>query len=254
MRTTSEELCLLGTWFHKLTVEQLLECIVQSGTKDGKTVIANVNVRAMNLAYEIPWFQAFINEADWVFCDGLGVVLGAKLAGLSIEAKHRSTCPDWIECLAYRCVQHQLSLFLLAGKPGVAEMAAETLKQVAPGLIVSAHHGHFDKSGQENHKVVSIINQFKPDILYVGFGMPLQEQWIRDNIHQVNAKVFMPLGACLDFYTGQIHRAPRWLTDRGLEWLGRLIVEPSRLWKRYLIGNSLFLWRVSRQRFGQLSP
>jgi N-acetylglucosaminyldiphosphoundecaprenol N-acetyl-beta-D-mannosaminyltransferase len=84
--------------------------------------------------------------------------------------------------------------------------------------------------------------------LYVGFGMPLQEDWILRNIDQIDAKVFLPLGACLDFYTGNVYRGPRWMTNYGLEWLTRLVTEPGRLWERYVIGNPLFFYRVLQER------
>jgi len=240
---------LLNVRFHKLTANDLLNCILYAAVQKEKFIIANVNVRAMNFAYEIPWFREFLNRADWVFSDGVGVALGAKLAGLTIETRFRSTCPDWIENLARQCAEHELSLFLLAGKPGIAEAAANKLRIVAPGLRIGHHHGYFDKTGPENERVIRVINRFKPDILYVGFGMPLQERWIVDNFHRVDAGVFLPLGACLDFYTDSIRRGPRWMTDHGFEWLARLIIEPRRLWKRYLIGNPLFLYRVLRERW-----
>ena len=74
--------------------------------------------------------------------------------------------------------------------------------------------------------------------------MPLQEHWILENLDRVEARAFINLGACLGFYTNTIYRGPRWMTDRGLEWLARLMTEPYRLWKRYIIGNPLFLYRV----------
>ena len=94
-------------------------------------------------------------------------------------------------------------------------------------------------------RIVKEVKEFKPDILYVGFGMPLQEQWINHNIQKIEAKVFLPLGACLDFYTGSVYRGPSFMTNAGFEWLSRLITEPKRLWKRYLIGNLEFLYRVA---------
>lgn len=240
---------LLGIRFHALTVDQLLQTILESAQAPSghKTIIANVNTHAMNLAYELAWYRDFLNQADLVFCDGFGVALGARLTGQAIKAEHRSTCPDWIETLATCCQQRQLSLFLLAGRPGVAEAAARKLQNAAPGLRVATHHGFFAKTGPENDGVIAQINTFKPDILYIGFGMPLQEAWIRDNLQRVEAKVFLPLGACLDFYTGQVYRGPRWMTDHGLEWLARLITEPKRLWQRYLVGNPLFLYRVLKE-------
>ncbi|PSR19102.1 glycosyltransferase [filamentous cyanobacterium CCP3] len=205
-----------------------------------------MNVRAMNFANDLPWFKDFLNKSDLVFCDGFGVLLAAKLKGFSLSNEHRMTCPDYIENFAKACERESLSLYLLAGKPGVVEKAIYQLKKVAPNLEIDGHHGYFAKEGEENEAIIEKINQFKPDILYVGFGMPLQERWITDNFDQVNARVFLPLGACLDFYTGTVNRGPQWLTDRGFEWMTRLITEPGRLWSRYLVGNSIFFLRVMK--------
>jgi N-acetylglucosaminyldiphosphoundecaprenol N-acetyl-beta-D-mannosaminyltransferase len=201
----------------------------------------------MNFAYELSWYRDFINQADLVFCDGFGVLLGAKLEGQPVQSTHRMTCPDYIESLAKACADADVSIFLLAGQPGVVERAITKLRRVAPRLRIQGHHGHFQKHGSENDAVIKQINRFRPEILYVGLGMPLQERWILDNIDRINANVFLPLGACLDFYTDQVHRGPRWMTDRGLEWLTRLITEPGRLWERYLIGNPLFFYRVLKE-------
>ncbi|QSJ19016.1 WecB/TagA/CpsF family glycosyltransferase [Nostoc sp. UHCC 0702] len=235
---------ILNTKFHKLTVNQLIMYIVEVAKINKKTIIGNVNVRAMNFAYELPWFRDFINKSDIVFCDGFGVLLAAKLYGYSVRREYRMTAPDYIEDLAKACQDNHLSLFLLAGKPGVVDKAITKLLAIAPNLRIEGHHGYFEKSGIENDAVIQKINEFKPDLLYVGFGMPLQERWILDNMSQINTKVFLPLGACLDFYTGSVYRGPRWMTDRGLEWISRLFTEPQRLWQRYLVGNFLFFYRI----------
>lgn len=244
-----DTLKLLGVHIHALTRSQLLQEIVDAAKVETKSIIAHVNVHAMNLAYELDWYRNFLNQANIVFCDGFGVAIGVRLTGQTIKAEHRMTCPDWIEELAQCCQQNKLALFLLAGAPGVAEIAAKKLEMAAPGLRVATHHGYFQKTGLENEQVIALINAFKPHILYVGFGMPLQEEWIQQNFNQIDTQVFLPLGACLDFYTGRVYRGPRWLTDHGLEWLPRLLVEPGRLWRRYLIGNPLFLWRTLKQRW-----
>ncbi|PIG94853.1 glycosyltransferase [Gloeocapsopsis sp. IPPAS B-1203] len=210
-----------------------------------------MNVKAINLAYELDWYRDFINNSDLVFCDGFGVLLGAKLLGYDVESTYRMTCPDYIENLGLACEQHNVSLFLLAGKPGVVEKAIAQMSAVAPKLQVQGHHGYFKKSGDENERVIHTINAFNPGVLYVGFGMPLQEHWILHNIERLNARVFLPLGACLDFYTGTVYRGPEWMTDRGLEWLTRLATEPNRLWERYIIGNPLFFYRVFRERMSK---
>src|SRR4028118_1840584 len=246
-----DEVSLLKTRFHKVRVNELIEFVTKAAKLDKKTVVGNVNVRAMNFAYEFPWYRDFLNKADLVFCDGFGVLLGAKLEGYSVQSVHRMTCPDYIENLALACEKQDVSLFLLAGKPGVVDKAIAKLKAIAPNLKIQGHHGHFEKSGEENDCVIDKINKFQPGILYVGFGMPLQERWILDNINRIEARVFLPLGACLDFYTGSIYRGPRWMTDRGLEWLTRFFTEPKRLWERYVVGNPLFFYRLLRQRITQ---
>jgi N-acetylglucosaminyldiphosphoundecaprenol N-acetyl-beta-D-mannosaminyltransferase len=243
-----EEIVLLNTKFHKVRVCQLIDYIVAAGQIDKKTIIGNVNVKAMNLAFEQSWYQDFINKSDLVFCDGFGVLLGAQLAGYSVQSTHRMTCPDYIENLALSCQEKDVSLFLLAGQPGVVDKAIQKLKAIAPKLRIQGHHGYFNKTGDENDRVIDKINAFTPDVLYVGFGMPLQERWILDNIDRIDARVFLPLGACLDFYTGSVYRGPRWMTDRGLEWLTRLVTEPHRLWERYIVGNPLFFYRLLKQR------
>jgi N-acetylglucosaminyldiphosphoundecaprenol N-acetyl-beta-D-mannosaminyltransferase len=248
---TFEEIEILDTRFHKLTACELIEYLVSATKIDKKTIVGNVNVKAMNLAYEQQWYQDFLNNSDLVFCDGFGVLLAAKQLGYPVQSVNRMTCPDYIESLALACEQNDVSLFLLAGKPGVVEKAIEKLRSLTPNLKVAGHNGYFDKSGQENQLVIEQINQFKPGILYVGFGMPLQESWILDNIKQLDARVIMPLGACLDFYTGSIYRGPRWMTDRGFEWLIRLLTEPLRLWERFIIGNPLFFYRVIKHHIFQ---
>ncbi|BAZ23829.1 WecB/TagA/CpsF family glycosyl transferase [Kalymmatonema gypsitolerans NIES-4073] len=247
-----DEIVLLGTRFHKLKVNQLIDYAVNAAKLERKTTICHVNIRGMNFAYELPWYRDFLNKSDLVFCDGFGVLVGAKLCGCSADSSHRMTCPDYIEDFAKACERENVSLFLLAGEPGTVDKAIAKLKVVAPNLKVKGHHGYFDKSGEENEFVIQEINKFKPDILYIGFGMPLQERWILNNAEKIETKVFLPLGACLDFYSGNVNRGPRWMTNCGLEWLTRLVTEPQRLWHRYVVGNPLFFYRVLQERFTKL--
>ena len=120
--------------------------------------------------------------------------------------------------------------------------------------VIGTHHGYFNKTPghPQNEAVIKSINAAKPDILLIGFGMPIQEKWIMENYDRLDVKVFMPVGAAFDYVSGNVRRAPRWMTDHGLEWLGRLIIEPRRLWKRYIIGIPLFFYRVLLQKFGLL--
>lgn len=237
----------LNVHFHEITVCQLIEYIIESASLPVKSIVGNLNVRAANFAYELPWYRDFIRSCSLVFCDGFGILLAAKLNGYELNSDHRMTCPDYIEDLAKSCEKAGLSLFLLAGRPGITEKAISKLTAIAPNLKIDGHHGFFEKTGPENDVVIEKINQFSPAILYVGFGMPLQERWIIDNFDKVDTHVFLPLGACLDFYTDTVKRGPKFLTDNGFEWLTRFLTEPRRLWSRYFIGNTLFFYRALKE-------
>jgi N-acetylglucosaminyldiphosphoundecaprenol N-acetyl-beta-D-mannosaminyltransferase len=209
-------------------------------------------VYGLNLAVEQPWLQAFYQSADAVFCDGSGVLVGARLIGATLP--ERITYADWIWELAALAEQAQLSLYLLGAKPGIAEQAATALQARYSALrIAGTHHGYFDKEvySPENQAVIDAINRSQADILLICFGMPLQEAWLRDNWLALHITVGLTGGAALDYAAGNLRRGPAVLTRTGFEWLARLLIEPRRLWKRYILGNPLFLYRVLRERFKQ---
>lgn len=245
---------LLGVRIHLLSIDDLFSYISRVIRSQNRALITNVNVYAMNLSYNLPWFRAFLNSADIVFCDGAGVILGARILGY--PSSQRITYADWMWQLAEFAESRDFTFFFLGARPGIADKAAKRLKEHFPNLrIVGIHHGYFDKTpgSPENEAVIQKINAVKPNILIVGFGMPLQERWLMENWERIEANVALTGGAVFDYISGELRRAPRWMTDHGLEWLGRLIIEPRRLWKRYLIGNPLFIWRVLKQRLGLLS-
>jgi N-acetylglucosaminyldiphosphoundecaprenol N-acetyl-beta-D-mannosaminyltransferase len=184
-----------------------------------------------------------------VFCDGFGVKWGARLAGQ--PPPQRYTPPDWIDPLCGACAQRGLSLFLLGDKAGTVEKAAHTLQARHAGLRIAGwQHGFFDKrAGAENDAVIRAINAAQPDVLLVGFGQPAQELWLDANWAALEAPVAMTVGALFSYVAGDVRRAPRWMTEHGLEWLGRLLIEPRRLWQRYLIGLPVFFARVLMARF-----
>jgi N-acetylglucosaminyldiphosphoundecaprenol N-acetyl-beta-D-mannosaminyltransferase len=247
-----ESVSLLGVRIHTLSVDTLIDFITQTILARRKAIVAYANVHSMNLAYQLAWFRHFLNNADIVFCDGFGVKWSARL--LNLEIPHRYTPPDWVPLLCQACIHHDFSLFFLGAQPGVAERAAANLKERFPNLgIAGTHHGFFDKTpgSPENEFIIQKINAVKPNIFITGFGMPLQERWLMENWDRLETNVAVTAGALFDYLSGEVHRVPRWMTDHGFEWLGRLIVEPRRLWRRYLIGNPLFLCRVLKQRLGQ---
>jgi N-acetylglucosaminyldiphosphoundecaprenol N-acetyl-beta-D-mannosaminyltransferase len=173
------------------------------------------------------------------------VRVAAALLGQRLN--HRNTPPDWLDDLARIVSGVDISLFLLGDEVGVALRAAQIMLERHPRLrIVGTHHGFFEKTGSENDSLVSKINTAAPDILLVGMGMPVQEFWIDENIDRLNAKVYLTVGAAFKWYARIEKRAPRWITDNGLEWLSRLTAHPVNLFKRYVIGNPALFMRLAK--------
>jgi N-acetylglucosaminyldiphosphoundecaprenol N-acetyl-beta-D-mannosaminyltransferase len=238
-----------GVRIDRVTLPQLLDYIERRIQQRQHAMIAHVNVHALNLASEQPWFRDVLNQSDLTFCDGFGVKWGAMLLNAEIPA--RITYADWTWDLAEFAARRRYRLFLLGARPGVAWRAAQRLRATYPGLcIAGVHHGYFDKTSgsAENEAVVHYINAVRPDILLIGFGMPLQERWLHDNWPHLTANVALTGGAVFDYISGELRRGPRWMTDYGFEWLARLIIEPRRLWRRYLVGNPSFFWGLLRER------
>ncbi len=242
-----DPISLLDIRIDPVTVDQLHAYMADLIVRDDKALVLNVNVHCMNLAYENPWLRNFLNSAEMVFCDGAGVRLGGKLKGESLPK--RITYADWVWQLAAFAEPLGWTFYFLGAKPGVAQKAADALRERHPALkVVGTHDGYFshDPNSAENQAVIDEINALKPNILMMGMGMPLQEKWLMENWQQVDANIALTGGAVFDYVSGELQRAPRWMTDNGLEWLGRLLIEPKRLWQRYVVGNPLFLYRVWR--------
>lgn len=243
----------LGCKIYPLTLDNLHESISEFIDYACHALVLNVNVHCLNLAYSDTSFRNFLNKGDIVFCDGAGVILGGRILGCHIP--YRITYADWTWQLAEFAEPRGFTFFFLGAKPGIAEIAASRLKERFSNLrIVGTHHGYFDKTpgSPENEAVIARINAVKPNILIVGFGMPMQEYWLMENWDRIDANVALTGGAVFDYISGELRRGPKWMNDHGLEWLARLLIEPRRLWKRYIIGNPLFMWRVLKQKLGLL--
>ena len=236
---------LLGLPLSQLTRNDFLGCIRSSLKKQDRLLIGYANIYGLNLAWEQDSFRQALKSFDIVFCDGFGLMLGARLTGQNIPERY--TPPDFIDALMQIIQEQNGSLYLLGAAEGVAERAAQSLATRTAGLkIAGSGHGFFEKSpdSPENQAVIDRINAVHPELLLVGFGMPQQEEWLAQNWPRLNVRVALTVGALFDTLAGELPRAPRWVTDHGLEWLSRLVIEPRRLWRRYLVGNPLFFWRI----------
>lgn len=240
---------ILGVQVHPLTVDQLHEELAQLIETDAHAEVLHVNVHGMNLSADNPWLRDYLNQAEIVFCDGAGIILGARILGQHIP--ERITYADWMWQLAEFAAARGYSFYFLGAKPGIAQTAADRMIARFPELkIVGVRDGYFNKDNghPDNEAVLADINAARPNILIVGMGMPMQERWLLDNWSRIDANIALTGGAVFDYISGDLKRAPTWMTDNGLEWLGRLLIEPRRLWQRYIVGNPVFLARVIRER------
>ena len=244
----TKKIQILGVGVNSYPLNDMLIRIDEILQSKQRAVIANVNAFALNLAHDDSRFRHFLNTAEIVFCDGFGVRIAAWLLGYSTPPRY--TPPDWINQLAKLCAQRGYSMYFIGARPGVAAQAATILRKAVPDLdICGVQHGYFDRSPYsiEDAHVIAEINRAAPELLLVGFGMPTQEYWIEDHWIELNVNIALPVGGMFDYMAGETRRAPHWMTNHGLEWLGRLMVEPRRLWKRYLFGNPRFMFLIFRE-------
>jgi N-acetylglucosaminyldiphosphoundecaprenol N-acetyl-beta-D-mannosaminyltransferase len=244
---------MLGTRFDALTMSQLHEVIFDSVQSGNRRIIANHNLHSIYLFHHDLEMRDFYSKAHAIHIDGMSLVYLARIFGYRVQREHRATYLDWVWPLIVECVRYQWRVFYLGGKPDIAEEAAKYLRHRFPELQLQTHHGYFARTVQENARVLEVIRCFRPNVLMVGMGMPLQEHWILENLSQIEANAILTAGACFDYIAGTVPSPPRWIGQIGLEWLFRLASEPRRLWRRYLLEPwyilGLILKELSQKNF-----
>jgi len=240
----------MGLPLDPVSREDLFDYALRAARAGERCSIMYLNAHTCNLALVNETMRAALCNAEMVYCDGDGPRLGARMLGHRVPA--RLTSADFLPELARECARHRLRIYLLGGREGVAEKAARELERAAPGVcIAGTHHGYFLSPRDRSGEVVKRINGARPHLVFVGMGSPLQEGWTCEHRGAIDAPVVWCLGAGMDFLSGRCRRAPSWMCESGLEWLFRLILEPRRLFVRYVIGNPLFIARVLAHRLQQ---
>jgi N-acetylglucosaminyldiphosphoundecaprenol N-acetyl-beta-D-mannosaminyltransferase len=191
------------------------------------------------------------NTAGLVTPDGMPLVWLSRLMGF--RQVERVYGPDLMLRMCERSVTRGYRQFFYGGAPGVAEKLASRLQSRFPGLQVSGFYSPPFRSltPEEDRAVVHRINAARPHIFWIGLSTPKQERWMAEHVGRLHAPVLIGVGAAFDFHAGLKRQAPRWMQKSGLEWFFRLVTEPRRLWRRYLINNPWFLWLVLLQALGK---
>ena len=218
-------------------IDQFLElgnpqylCVVNAA----KTVAASRDAR----------LRSVIEGAALVTADGMSVVWAARAVGQSLKA--RVTGIDLFEHLITYAAERGRSVFFLGARDESVRGVVDRFTRAHPTLKVAGwRDGYFGQA--ENAAVTETIRRSAAEMLFVAMGSPAQEYWIAENLGRTGARFAMGVGGSFDHLSGRQRRAPRWMQRAGLEWLYRLLREPRRLWRRYLIGNARFLWLVVQQ-------
>ena len=225
-----------------VTMSEALDevCAAASGVAARDFFFANAD--CLNIgARRADYLAALRDPGARVYADGVGMRLAGWISRRPVVANVNGT--DMFPLLCERAAARGRSLYFLGAEPGVARRAGDRMSEQFPGLkVAGARDGFFDHDQCDD--VIEAVNASGADVLLVAFGAPLQELFLRRNRARLTPPARLGVGGLLDFYSGSKPRAPRWVRAVSLEWAWRLAVEPRRLWRRYLIGNPIFLARV----------
>lgn len=234
----ADKVSFLNTYFDRMSSSEAIDLLLERllGRQGGRIFFANAHT--MVTAAENSALLEALDQSDLLLADGSGVRWGSALLGTPLI--HNLNGTDLVPALCSAGAAKGLSIYLLGAKPGVAQEAAANLAKTCPGLrIAGTQHGYFPQ--EEIPKILKAIRAARPHLLLVAMGVPLQEIWINQYAHQLPGIACMGVGGLFDFLAERVARAPYSIRAMGMEWLWRLMMEPTRLWKRYLIGNLVFI-------------
>ncbi|MBW4581064.1 MAG: WecB/TagA/CpsF family glycosyltransferase [Tildeniella nuda ZEHNDER 1965/U140] len=234
-----------------LTIDNLSMHELLDQLHSGVVLTPNVD-HLMKLQKDAEFLKVY-TLADYKVCDSQVLMYASQLLGTPIKEKVSGSdlFPRFCE---FHKTNANITIFLLGGAEGVAAKAKRKINQKTHrDIVVGAHSPSFgfEKDEQECLEIIEIINQSRATVLAVGVGAPKQEKWIYKYKHKLpHVKIFMAVGATIDFEAGIIKRAPKWMSNLGIEWLFRIYCDPQRLWKRYLVEDLPFFWLLLKQKFG----
>lgn len=194
--------------------------------RERTSVIYTPNTEMIMMAENDREFKEVMNSADLVIPDGIGLIYASKIHSLGLT--DRVPGIELMDRILKYCHTTRRSIYLFGGKPGTADLAGQKILEKYPNIVIKGiENGYFDQS--DENRIINSINEAKPDVLFVALGAPKQEKWIAKNRRTLNANVAMGVGGSLDVYAGNVKRAPVFFQKLGIEWMHRLLKEPSRI-------------------------
>lgn len=245
--STARDIDVFGLRIQDTTLHGAAETIVSSAAAGANLRVGFVNAHCVNEMHKNTNYRASLEGFDILYADGMGMRIAANAVGETLADNVNGT--DLFPILCEQAADAGVPIFLLGARDGLADRTARRMASLYPGLnVAGSHHGYF-KTQAEERALIDMINKSGAEILFVALGVPLQELWIERNRPRLRPSVIVGVGGLFDYYSGRIPRAPVAMRRTGMEWLWRLAMEPSRLWRRYILGNAEFLGRVALMRF-----
>lgn len=247
MRTTMDQITLFGLKIENTTLSDASMKIVHDAYSGAHRKIYFVNAHCVNVAARNADYLSALQDASSLFADGIGMRLAAQWADLSLVDNVNGT--DLFPLICRDAAAAGVEIGLLGARPGIAQRCADNMRNEIPNLkVVWVQDGYFEPDTEAN--MIAAVNESGAKILFVAMGVPMQELWIAQNAANLRAPVVLGVGALFDFYSGAVSRAPQLMRQWGLEWLYRFMLEPGRMFSRYILGNPLFIFRALRWRLG----
>lgn len=238
----ARQVSLFGIRVHDLSLDEAVDLLIALARDNQPHYVVTPNAHHIVQIRRDAHLRQIYNNADVVLADGMSIVWASRLLRAPLRARVAGS--DLFPRLCGAAAEHGCKVFLLGGGPGVANTVAERLCQLYPQLkvvgVYSPPYG-FESDPQENERIVRMIRESQPDILFVALGFPKQELWISRYARECGVPLSIGVGAAFDFIAGIRRRAPLWMQRAGLEWLHRLLQEPHRLWHRYLVLGPQFV-------------
>lgn len=228
---------------------------------EGKLLINTVNAHSYNTAQKDPLFAEALTRGDVLIPDGVSVVKACRWIGAKSQPRERVAGWDLfafemarLEKLSAASLSgagEKKSVMFMGSSEKVLALIRERCAEVYPHLEVATYSPPYkpEFSADDNRAIIQAINAANPDLLWIGMTAPKQEKWTYSHWAELQIHCHVgTVGAVFDFFAGTVRRAPLWWQRHGLEWLYRLLKEPRRMWRRYIIGNALFLWNIMKEK------
>ena len=220
--------------------------------RPGKVLINTINAHSYNTAQKDTLFAESLKKCDVLLPDGVSIILACKM--LSMKERPEQRCPGWdlFETDMNKLNKTGGKVMFMGSSEHVLGLIRERVFLDYPNLEVETYSPPFkaEFSVEDSNAIIAAINRAKPDLLWIGMTAPKQEKWIYSHWKDLDINCHAgSIGAVFDFYAGTVKRAPLSWQKLGLEWLHRLCSNPRKMWRRYLIGNPLFIWNVIREKF-----